>query len=218
MPDNKYHEMYDRLIAEFIALHQANQVRIHKGLIGMLVILALFLTLLFVTQGSKVIILLMWIISMFAIAAYLIAVEYLNHELEKKLGHITQMEHDFGPVGADVVAEENILKLREIISAAPSLVDAISSGLSGEAAHSAAAPDDAPAAEADAAAPDDAPEADAAAAPDAGEESTQADSAAAPDAETPDAEAAPVSAEAAPDAPAAPADEAAPGERTEVCV
>lgn len=213
MPDNKYHEMYDRLIAEFTSLHQANQVRIHKGLIGMLVILALFLTLLFVTQGSKVIILLMWIISMFAIAAYLIAVEYLNHELEKKLEHITQMEHDFGPVGADVVAEENILKLREIIAAAPSLVDAISSGLSAESARSATPQE----AIADTAASGDAPAADASpAAHDTGDESAEA--APADAVATPDAEAAPVSAEASPAAPGVPAKEAAPGARTEVCV
>lgn len=125
MPDSRYHQMFDRLVSEVTAIHQANQQRIHKGLWGMVVVLVLYLTLLFVTQGSKVIILLLWIMTMFALAAYLIAVEYLNHELKKKLEHITQMELDLGPTAADVVAEANLAKLRGMIAATPSLVDVI---------------------------------------------------------------------------------------------
>lgn len=125
MPDSRYHQMFDRLVSEVTAIHQANQQRIHKGLWGMVVVLVLYLTLLFVTQGSKVIILLLWIMTMFALAAYLIAVEYLNHELKKKLEHITQMELDLGPTAADVVAETNLAKLRAMITATPSLVDVI---------------------------------------------------------------------------------------------
>ena len=125
MPDSRYHQMFDRLVSEVTAIHQANQQRIHKGLWGMVVVLVLYLTLLFVTQGSKVIILLLWIMTMFALAAYLIAVEYLNHELKKKLEHITQMELDLGPTAADPVAEANLAKLRGMIAATPSLVDVI---------------------------------------------------------------------------------------------
>ena len=125
MPDSRYHQMFDRLVSEVTAIHQANQQRIHKGLWGMVIVLVLYLTLLFVTQGSKVIILLLWIMTMFALAAYLIAVEYLNHELKKKLEHITQMELDLGPTAADPVAEANLAKLRGMIAATPSLVDVI---------------------------------------------------------------------------------------------
>ena len=125
MPDSRYHQMFDRLVSEVTAIHQANQQRIHKGLWGMVIVLVLYRTLLFVTQGSKVIILLLWIMTMFALAAYLIAVEYLNHELKKKLEHITQMELDLGPTAADPVAEANLAKLRGMIAATPSLVDVI---------------------------------------------------------------------------------------------
>ena len=125
MPDSRYHQMFDRLVSEVTAIHQANQQRIHKGLWGMVIVLVLYLTLLFVTQGSKVIILLLWIMTMFALAAYLIAVEYLNHELKKTLEHITQMELDLGPTAADPVAEANLAKLRGMIAATPSLVDVI---------------------------------------------------------------------------------------------
>ena len=147
MQESNYHEMYDRLVEEVTALHQANQRRIHKGLWGMIIVLVLYLVLLFVTKGSKVIILLLWIMTMFALAAYLISLEYLNFELEKKLRHITQMEHDFGRNAADVVAEENLEKLRGFIAASPSLAGIIVDRI--EAAQAKAAENAAHAAEAE---------------------------------------------------------------------
>lgn len=129
MPDIDYHQMYSRLVDEVTSIYQANQKRIHKGLWGMIIVLVLYLTLLFVTQGSKVIILLLWIMTMFALAAYLITIEYLNDELKKKLEHITQIEQDFGPAEADVLAVENLAKLRSFIESPPSLVDVIANKL-----------------------------------------------------------------------------------------
>ncbi len=125
MSDNRYHQLYNRLMDEVTALYQANQQRIHKGLWGMIIVLVLYLVLLFVTQGSKAIILLLWILTMFALAAYLITIEYLNHELKKKLEHITQTELDLGPAAADPVAEANLAKLRGMIAERPSLVNVI---------------------------------------------------------------------------------------------
>ena len=144
MPDSRYHQMFDRLVSEVTAIHQANQQRIHNGLWGMVIVLVLYLTLLFVTQGSKVIILLLWIMTMFALAAYLIAVEYLNHELKKKLEHITQMELDLGPTAADPVAEANLAKLRGMIAATPSLVDVILRRLENDAQSAPAAEESTP--------------------------------------------------------------------------
>lgn len=129
MPDIDYHQMYSRLVDEVTSIYQANQKRIHKGLWGMIIVLVLYLTLLFVTQGSKVIILLLWIMTMFALAAYLITIEYLNDELKKKLEHITQIEQNFGPEEADVLAVENLAKLRSFIESPPSLVDVIANKL-----------------------------------------------------------------------------------------
>lgn len=110
MSNESYHELYDRLVSEVTALHQANRRRISKGLMGMIIVLFLYLVLLFVTQGEKVIILLLWIITMFALAAYLIAVEYLNHELKKKLQSITQTEHDFFPDSLEIVDAVDAIK------------------------------------------------------------------------------------------------------------
>lgn len=110
MSNNSYHELYDRLVREVTSLHQANRRRISRGLLGMIIVLFLYLILLFVTQGEKVIILLLWIITMFALAAYLIAVEYLNYELKKKLQAITQTEHDFFPDSLEIVDAVDAIK------------------------------------------------------------------------------------------------------------
>ncbi len=48
--------------------------------------------LLFLSDGSRVIFLLLWIVSMFGIAAYLIAVEYVDYEMQNKVKKITQKE------------------------------------------------------------------------------------------------------------------------------
>lgn len=110
MSNESYHELYDRLVSEVTALHRANRRRISKGLLGMIIVLFLYLILLFVTQGEKVIILLLWIITMFALAAYLITVEYLNYELKKKLQSITQTEHDFFPDSLEIVDAVDAIK------------------------------------------------------------------------------------------------------------
>ena len=46
----------------------------------------------FLTQGSKGIFLVLWIVSTFVIAAFLIALEYVDHGIQKRLEAITGME------------------------------------------------------------------------------------------------------------------------------
>ena len=92
--EKEYHELYERLLAEVAALHQSNRRRIRNG-IRMLVAVTLGLMLLmFLAEGNKVFTLMLWIVSMFGVAAYLIAVEYADYELQKKLEYITQMEQE----------------------------------------------------------------------------------------------------------------------------
>ena len=50
--------------------------------------------LMFLADGNKVFTLMLWILSMFAVAAYLIAVEYMDYELQKKLRDIAQLQED----------------------------------------------------------------------------------------------------------------------------
>ena len=60
----------------------------------LLVVTVGLMLLMFLAQGNKVFTLMLWIFSMFAVAAYLIAVEYADYELQKKLEQITQMEQE----------------------------------------------------------------------------------------------------------------------------
>ena len=69
-----------------------NRRRIRNGMRMLLVVTVGLMLLMFLAQGNKVFTLMLWIFSMFAVAAYLIAVEYADYELQKKLEQITQME------------------------------------------------------------------------------------------------------------------------------
>lgn len=86
--------MYDRLLEEVGALHRANQHRIRSGLRALLAVTVGLMLLMFLADGNKVFTLMLWILSMFAVAAYLIAVEYMDYELQKKLRDIAQLQED----------------------------------------------------------------------------------------------------------------------------
>ena len=90
--EREYQELYDRLLDEVRTLHRNNRRRIRNGMRMLLVVTVGLMLLMFLAQGNKVFTLMLWIFSMFAVAAYLIAVEYADYELQKKLEQVTQME------------------------------------------------------------------------------------------------------------------------------
>ena len=90
--EREYQELYDRLLDEVRTLHKNNRRRIRNGMRMLLVVTVGLMLLMFLAQCNKVFTLMLWIFSMFAVAAYLIAVEYADYELQKKLEQITQME------------------------------------------------------------------------------------------------------------------------------
>ena len=92
--EREYKELYDRLLDEVRTLHKNNRRRIRNGMRMLLVVTVGLMLLMFLAQGNKVFTLMLWIFSMFAVAAYLIAVEYADYELQKKLEQITQMEQE----------------------------------------------------------------------------------------------------------------------------
>lgn len=89
--ERDYQKLYDRLLEEVGALHRANQHRIRSGLRALLAVTVGLMLLMFLADGNKVFTLMLWILSMFAVAAYLIAVEYMDYELQKKLRDIAQL-------------------------------------------------------------------------------------------------------------------------------
>lgn len=92
MDEKKYSQLYQALLQEVLQFHSGNQRRIRKGMLSLLLEPLAFLVLLFLSDGSRVIFLLLWIVSMFGIAAYLIAVEYVDYEMQNKVKKITQKE------------------------------------------------------------------------------------------------------------------------------
>ena len=92
MDEKKYSQLYQALLQEVLQFHNGNQRRIRKGMLSLLLVPLVFLVLLFLSEGSRVIFLLLWIVSMFGIAAYLIAVEYVDYEMQNKVKKITQKE------------------------------------------------------------------------------------------------------------------------------
>lgn len=92
MDEKTYSQLYQALLQEVLQFHNGNQRRIRKGMLSLLLVPLVFLVLLFLSEGSRVIFLLLWIVSMFGIAAYLIAVEYIDYEMQNKVKKITKKE------------------------------------------------------------------------------------------------------------------------------
>ena len=91
----KYQQLYGRLLDEVKLLHERIKVGIRQGLKMLLIVPMLFMVVMFLTQGSKGIFLVLWIVSTFVIAAFLIALEYVDHGIQKRLEEITGMENEF---------------------------------------------------------------------------------------------------------------------------
>lgn len=111
MDEKKYSQLYQALLQEVLQFHSGNQRRIRKGMLSLLLVPLVFLVLLFLSEGSRVIFLLLWIVSMFGIAAYLIAVEYIDYEMQNKVKRITKKEVELDQLTALPSAMPQLLPL-----------------------------------------------------------------------------------------------------------
>ena len=114
--EEKYHQLYDRLLEEVTALHRSNQHRIRTGMRALVIVTLGLMLLMFLAEGNKVFTLIFWIVSMFALAAYLIGVEYMDYELQKKLQDITQEElSNLGQLSALPQLERPAVRLPQLL-------------------------------------------------------------------------------------------------------
>ena len=90
---NKYERMYDILLDYEQKIHLKNQKRIRIGLKCLIIIPLVFLAMLFWTGSSKTIILVLWIVSLFILASYLILIEYGDYKLQEKLNELDEREN-----------------------------------------------------------------------------------------------------------------------------
>lgn len=84
--------MYEQLMGYQQKIHMQNQKHIRIGIRCMVIIPLIFLVLLFLSDSSKIVFLVLWIASLFFIAVYLVVVEYIDYNLQQKIGEISGKE------------------------------------------------------------------------------------------------------------------------------
>lgn len=110
--DKRLREMYDKLVGYEKTIHEQNQKRIKIGLRCIYIIPLFFLVLLMiVSDSSKIIFLVLWIVSLFAIAVYLIGVEYVDYKLQEKMNEISGC--DAQSVSPVVQIEDRVQEIAE---------------------------------------------------------------------------------------------------------
>ncbi len=87
--DKQFRQMYEKLMSYENTIHEQNQRRIKIGMRCIYIIPLIFLVLLLVTESSKIVFLVLWIVSLFGIAVYLISVEYVDYKLQEKMNEIS---------------------------------------------------------------------------------------------------------------------------------
>lgn len=106
MENDKYKKAYDMVMNYEEQIHQKNQKRISIGLKCILIIPLIFLALLFWTDSSKIIFLILWIVSLFVLAAYLITVEYMDYNLMERMAILNGKEQEmeeYQLIGSEVL-------------------------------------------------------------------------------------------------------------------
>ena len=97
--DKRLREMYDKLVGYEKTIHEQNQKRIKIGLRCIYIIPLFFLVL--------------WIVSLFAIAVYLIGVEYVDYKLQEKMNEISGCDAQNMSVSPVVQIEDRVQEIAE---------------------------------------------------------------------------------------------------------
>ncbi len=93
--DDRYEKLYAELLTQTELLHQSNKRRIRRGLWGLLVMPLVMAVLLWLTDSSRIVFLLIWVLGMFVLSAYLITVEYLDFKVLRAMEGVSHKELDF---------------------------------------------------------------------------------------------------------------------------
>ena len=112
--DKRLREMYDKLVGYEKTIHEQNQKRIKIGLRCIYIIPLFFLVLLMIVpDSSKLIFLVLWIVSLFAIAVYLIGVEYVDYKLQEKMNEISGRDAQCMSVSPVVQIDDRVQEIAE---------------------------------------------------------------------------------------------------------
>ena len=92
-----YKKLFDQYIEYEKKVHERNQKKIKTGLKVNLILPQVFLLLCFITKSSKPLFLILWVVSLFGIAFYLIYVEYKDYQIQMILAE-KESDIEFNPL------------------------------------------------------------------------------------------------------------------------
>lgn len=94
--ESQYEKLYNDLVAGLEKMHTRNVNRTRAALKSLLIVPTFFLILLFLTESSKTVFLVLWIASMFIIASILIVIEYQDYLLRKMFTDLDEEKPEDG--------------------------------------------------------------------------------------------------------------------------
>lgn len=94
--ESQYEKLYNDLVAGLEKMHTRNVNRTRAALKSLLIVPTFFLILLFLTESSKTVFLVLWIASMFIIASILIVIEYQDYLLRKMFTNLDEEKPEDG--------------------------------------------------------------------------------------------------------------------------
>lgn len=108
--EKQYEQIYRRVIDYEQGKHQKNQKKIKIGLKINIWLPAIFLVISFLTSASKLIFLVLWIVTLFGIAFYLMYVEYSDYQSQERMKELGVCENNLqmdSLIGAPVEVVES---------------------------------------------------------------------------------------------------------------
>ena len=78
-------ETYKKILEYEKSIHAKNQKRIQVGIRLVLLIPLIFLAIMFRLESSKLVFLVLWIVSLFGLCIYLVAVEYMDYKMQLRI-------------------------------------------------------------------------------------------------------------------------------------
>ncbi len=104
-------QAFEKIMEYENRIHEKNQQRIKIGLRLVIIIPLIFLAVMFKLDSSKVVFLVLWIVSLFGISLYLIVVEYMDYQMQEKLRELGVKDKDEdirGLINDELVVEKVI--------------------------------------------------------------------------------------------------------------
>ena len=112
--NKKYEKVYSELLEFVINLHERNKKRIKYGKIFLVILPIILVFIRLFTNGDKVVFLIIWVITMFMAAVYLIGIEYLDESIKKKLSDMTDKEMELDSLLEDPKLKKKLEEFRNL--------------------------------------------------------------------------------------------------------